>query len=252
MRLRSLTKHINDQNWFAVALDFLIVVVGVFVGLQVQQWALERQRQNSEGQYLVRLHGEVELLIESRAHYDVTRPRTSASLEAAVALLAGGSADDILTAAQCSAIAASSHLTIPPADVPTIRELLSSAQLAQILSTNVREAILIYTQHVARARDLITTLAKDAENLSRRYPSLIKVNYGPSPFASDGVWLNPVCDTLAMGKDDGFLNGLGNNAYLYNVYTNRAVLPVSRQLGILHKTLDQTLGITHTNEEAIP
>jgi len=25
MRLRSLTKHVKDQNWFAVALDFFIV-----------------------------------------------------------------------------------------------------------------------------------------------------------------------------------------------------------------------------------
>lgn len=33
MILRRLTKHVKDQNWFAVALDFLIVVVGVFIGI---------------------------------------------------------------------------------------------------------------------------------------------------------------------------------------------------------------------------
>ena len=32
MILHSLSKHVKDQNWFAVALDFLIVVVGVFIG----------------------------------------------------------------------------------------------------------------------------------------------------------------------------------------------------------------------------
>lgn len=31
MLLRSLTKHVKAQNWFAVGLDFLIVVVGVFI-----------------------------------------------------------------------------------------------------------------------------------------------------------------------------------------------------------------------------
>ncbi len=35
MILRRLAEHVRAQNWFAVALDFLIVVVGVFVGLQV-------------------------------------------------------------------------------------------------------------------------------------------------------------------------------------------------------------------------
>jgi hypothetical protein len=38
MTLRRITKHVKDQNWFAVGLDFLIVVFGVFMGFQVQQW----------------------------------------------------------------------------------------------------------------------------------------------------------------------------------------------------------------------
>ena len=47
MILRSITKHVKDQNWFAVGIDFLIVVVGVVIGLQVSNWndarALDRQ-----------------------------------------------------------------------------------------------------------------------------------------------------------------------------------------------------------------
>jgi len=38
MLLRSLTQHVKDQNWFAVGLDFVIVVVGVFIGIQVANW----------------------------------------------------------------------------------------------------------------------------------------------------------------------------------------------------------------------
>lgn len=38
MLLRSITKHVKDQNWFAVATDFFIVVVGVFLGIQVANW----------------------------------------------------------------------------------------------------------------------------------------------------------------------------------------------------------------------
>lgn len=33
MLLRSITDHVRQQNWFAVWVDFLIVVIGVFVGL---------------------------------------------------------------------------------------------------------------------------------------------------------------------------------------------------------------------------
>lgn len=38
MLLRRVTKHVKDQNWFAVGLDFVIVVVGVFIGIQVANW----------------------------------------------------------------------------------------------------------------------------------------------------------------------------------------------------------------------
>ena len=38
MLLRRITQHVKDQNWFAVALDFIIVVAGVVIGIQVANW----------------------------------------------------------------------------------------------------------------------------------------------------------------------------------------------------------------------
>ncbi len=38
MLLRRVTQHIQNQNWFAVFIDFIIVVVGVFIGIQVANW----------------------------------------------------------------------------------------------------------------------------------------------------------------------------------------------------------------------
>jgi hypothetical protein len=42
MILRRVTRHVKDENWFAVGLDFVIVVVGVFIGIQVANWNDER------------------------------------------------------------------------------------------------------------------------------------------------------------------------------------------------------------------
>lgn len=53
MLLRRLTKHVEDQNWFAVGLDFLIVVFGVFIGLQVANWNEVRALNAQERTYLV-------------------------------------------------------------------------------------------------------------------------------------------------------------------------------------------------------
>jgi len=38
MLLRRVTQHVKDQNWFAVGIDFFIVVIGVFLGIQVANW----------------------------------------------------------------------------------------------------------------------------------------------------------------------------------------------------------------------
>ena len=60
MLLRSITKHIKEQNWLAVALDFVIVVIGVFVGLQAVEWN-EKQKENElEVTYLERLKDEIQ------------------------------------------------------------------------------------------------------------------------------------------------------------------------------------------------
>ena len=38
MVLRRFRSHVAEHNWFAVAIDFLIVVMGVFVGIQASNW----------------------------------------------------------------------------------------------------------------------------------------------------------------------------------------------------------------------
>jgi len=55
MLLRSMTKHVRDQNWFAVFLDFSIVVVGVFIGLQVANWSAKQSDKAEYARALERL-----------------------------------------------------------------------------------------------------------------------------------------------------------------------------------------------------
>ena len=55
MMLRRVMQHVRDQNWFAVGVDFVIVVVGVFIGIQVANWNEERQLAAQERSYLSQL-----------------------------------------------------------------------------------------------------------------------------------------------------------------------------------------------------
>lgn len=60
MLLRRISKHVNDQNWFAVAIDFAIVVFGVFIGIQVANWNAMNADQDAYESALKRLSAEIE------------------------------------------------------------------------------------------------------------------------------------------------------------------------------------------------
>jgi hypothetical protein len=58
MLLRRVIDHVKTQNWTAVALDFVIVVVGVFVGIQISNWNDARATNARSVQLLDRLEEE--------------------------------------------------------------------------------------------------------------------------------------------------------------------------------------------------
>lgn len=43
MILRRLAEGIQSQDWFTVLVEIMIVVVGIFLGLQVDDWNEERR-----------------------------------------------------------------------------------------------------------------------------------------------------------------------------------------------------------------
>ena len=55
MLLRSVTRHVKEQNWFAISLDFFIVVIGVFIGIQVSNWNATRLDEQKAKTYIERI-----------------------------------------------------------------------------------------------------------------------------------------------------------------------------------------------------
>lgn len=64
MIFRRIKAHIEKENWFAVFIDFLIVVIGVFIGIQVANWNDNRAIFENETQALVELKKELEASID--------------------------------------------------------------------------------------------------------------------------------------------------------------------------------------------
>jgi hypothetical protein len=69
MLLRRVIEHVRKQEWTAIGIDFVIVVVGVFVGIQVANWNEARADDARAQAYLARIRVNLEadlLSIERR------------------------------------------------------------------------------------------------------------------------------------------------------------------------------------------
>ena len=64
MLLRRVIAHVRKQEWTAVALDFLIVVVGVVIGIQVSNWNAARVDADVERTLMVSLQRDFETITE--------------------------------------------------------------------------------------------------------------------------------------------------------------------------------------------
>ena len=69
MIFRRIKAHIEKENWFAVFVDFVIVVVGVFIGIQVANWNDSRATYQTETRLLHELKREVEKSIVLSNHH---------------------------------------------------------------------------------------------------------------------------------------------------------------------------------------
>jgi hypothetical protein len=56
-----MTKHVREQNWTAIVIDFVIVVIGVFVGIQVSNWNENVTTQRKAEHFAARLIDDIRL-----------------------------------------------------------------------------------------------------------------------------------------------------------------------------------------------
>ena len=93
MILRRVITHVRQQEWTAIAIDFVIVVAGVFVGMQVANWN-EQQADNRRARaYVERLAIDLSKDLESRRGLTAYYAAVLESVERTNALLADPTAD---------------------------------------------------------------------------------------------------------------------------------------------------------------
>jgi hypothetical protein len=84
MILRRLTENLRAQNWTAITIEFVIVVIGVFVGTQVSNWNQERLGKLATNKMLDQLRPEIQNQFDffhsARIYYRTTKPYAEQAL----------------------------------------------------------------------------------------------------------------------------------------------------------------------------
>jgi hypothetical protein len=84
MLLRRINEHVRTQNWVAIGLDLVVVVVGVFIAFQVEQWYDDRKLREQEFKHLVALKEDFR---QTKEDLVLMRDRYETGSEAAIHLL---------------------------------------------------------------------------------------------------------------------------------------------------------------------
>lgn len=86
MLLRRVAMHVRKQEWTAIAIDFVIVVVGVFIGIQVSNWNDERLREQTAQTYIERIREDLRANLgdfsERLAYFGQVRTNALGALQA--------------------------------------------------------------------------------------------------------------------------------------------------------------------------
>lgn len=86
MLLRRLTQSLKEQNWTAILIEFVLLVLGVFLGIQVSNWNAEREDRLKGAAFTARLRDD--LRVEAwryrflLAYYRDVRDATEAAADA--------------------------------------------------------------------------------------------------------------------------------------------------------------------------
>ena len=148
MILRRIKSHIEKENWFAVFIDFIIVVVGVFIGLQVANWNDARAERGQALDLMERMvseaittRGELEDYIEDHQQISKRATQLAISLKNKETCLAMGNELTIM-------IVSIADFPPPRFSLSNAQQALDTGSLSLIPSDKVQAAIQTITDEM--------------------------------------------------------------------------------------------------------
>lgn len=148
MLLRRVIDHVRDQNWTAVGIDFVIVVVGVFIGIQVSNWNDYRRGAEQQQRYVERLATDFRSIQQRIDRHFTTFEGIIEGADYILQLLRVSEAEFREFAVDQQRLqdsaSALDHSRIPPGSSATYLEMVSAGQLSALGNPVLRDKLAEY------------------------------------------------------------------------------------------------------------
>ena len=209
MLLRSLTKHVKDQNWFAVVLDFFIVVAGILIAFQITNWNEARNDRAQERNYLERLSTDLSSTNERNAGQLERNSGMLNDLDVTLKSLKGCELRPEDETAFVSGLYLLGRYNLPEFVAGTFEELNSTGNFHLILNLELRGEITRLYENFERTSRIdrqVNDRILPKVNYVRRY-----VSFNPSTYEDRPSGIDPDAiemDFEAICSDQVFINSV--------------------------------------------
>ena len=209
MILLNISKAIREQNYYAVALEFVIVIVGVVIGFQINAWNEGRQADARASVLLARLGEEVAAALDEKER-DLERLIERHDAFSRFNEVLAPDAVESGSEALCGLIDQSHIYLWQRVRMPVLAEMTATGSLELISSEDVRNAVIALDADLAGAGDRIEII-RSVENIVRlQFPELLQVRPVAPGDAQPNEW--PVtCDWAQMRANPAVFNTIANN-----------------------------------------
>ena len=248
MILNRLADAVRKQNWFTVTLEVLIVVVGIFIGLQVDDWNDRRKDRADERAYVARLHDDLLLAEALASRVRERRLALIADLATATDAIFDRTERENLTQAECTSIGDARFFNINISDLPALAELTGAGRLGIIQDIELRLAIINLQQRIEALREYIPLLTYMRVDLPVIYPDLIRTSAYHDEKLSE-YQQRYECDLEGMRASSAFKSAISLSIDTYDAYLRDGLVPWAEQFDKVHRLLDRRQGLDHLENE---
>lgn len=247
MIIKRIAEAFRRQDWFTVSLEIVIVMIGIFLGLQVNAWNQSRIDHAEEAVFLQALYQDVLELEKNSTELIELRIEELKAIGAASDILFGRVDWRELTEFECDAISTSHSPGIVATSLPSWTALRDAGRTHIVRNGELRRGLATLTQK-RESLDRIMSVAEASNyDLLSMHPELfekapIRAEIKQAP---ERIYYTTEtkCDAEAFSQNQAAMNALAANMNRYSSVINRfGIVPWAGQVTKIRTILEKDIG----------